>query len=78
MQASQQRRRVAAQIALTVRHYGPDAPGLPELRRQLVALRIEEIAQWVTAARVDLPEAAEVRLTHREARRALGPGGDAE
>jgi hypothetical protein len=67
--------RVAALIALTVRHHGPDAPGLPGLRRPLAELRIEEIADLVTAARVDLPDPDQVRLALRQARRALGPDG---
>jgi uncharacterized protein involved in exopolysaccharide biosynthesis len=77
VQASQARRQVASRIALMVRHHGPDAPGLPALRRQLDALRVAEIAEWAAAAQADLPGTAEVARARREARRVLGAGGEA-
>ncbi len=57
-----------------VRHHGPDAPGLPALRRQLDALRVAEVAQWAAAAS---PDARTVANAHREAARVLGIGGEA-
>lgn len=74
MPASQERRQVAARIALMVRYHGPDAPGLPALRRQLDTLRVAEVAQWAAAAQASLPNPAEVANAHREARRVLGVG----
>ena len=77
MPASPERRQVAARIALMVRHHGPDAPGLPALRRQLDALRVAEVAQWAATAQTTLPDARTVANAHREARRVLRPGGEA-
>ena len=76
MRASQERRRLAAKIAITERWH-PDDPKLLALRQLLDVERVADIARWAQAAAADLPASAEIVNADREARRVLGPGDEA-
>jgi hypothetical protein len=60
MLASSERRRVAARIAIVSRHRGPDHPEVADLRRQLDALRVKDVAAWAAAAAAGTLDSAEV------------------
>jgi hypothetical protein len=71
LRASQERRQVAARIAIVTRHQGADAPELAPLRARLDELRAVDLVAAAAAAQAAVFTRAEAVNAGREARRVV-------